>query len=363
MGGRARRSSIAIVGMSCRLPALPIPGPFGGCDRGPTGVGETPSERLSLSTRLFAEADLAQGIRYGAFLEGVDRFDADFFGVSPREAAAMDPQQRLALELAWEALEDAGVAPSAIRGEAGRGSSSAQIASDYASLIAIARCGAIGRHTVTGLHRSIIANRISYALGLGGPSLTVDAAQSSSLVAVHLACESLRRGESRRSRWPVACTSTSTRAEHSARRGSGRFRRTAAASPSTPAQTATSGGRAAASSCSSRSPRRRPHGDRIYCVVRGSAVNNDGGGAASRLPARRPRKLCARPADRRAGVERSEVQYVEPHGTGTPAGDPDRGGRAGRGAGRGSRPPAARCRSARRRPTSATSRARRESPG
>jgi acyl transferase domain-containing protein len=107
----------------------------------------------------------------------------------------MDPQQRLMLELSWEALENAGIVPSSIKGSQ-TGVFVGAIWDDYGTLLTRRGAEAITRHTMTGLHRSIIANRASYKLGLHGPSLAVDTGQSSSLVAVHLACESLRRGES-----------------------------------------------------------------------------------------------------------------------------------------------------------------------
>jgi 3-oxoacyl-(acyl-carrier-protein) synthase len=127
-------------------------------------------------------------------LDEVDRFDAAFFGISPREAAATDPQQRLMLELGREALEEAGILPGALAGS--RTAFAAAIRDDYAALHHRRGEGAADRHSVTGPHRGILANRLSYVIGLTGPSLTVDSAQSSSLGAVHLARESLGSGES-----------------------------------------------------------------------------------------------------------------------------------------------------------------------
>jgi acyl transferase domain-containing protein len=148
-------------------------------------------EMLGLS----APVELVPGLRRGAFLGQVDRFDAAFFGISPREAAVRDPQQRLALELSWEALEDAGIVPDAIAGSQ-TGVYFGAIASDYAELLQGVEVGAVARQAFTGTQRGMIANRISYSFGLGGPSMTVDTGQSSSLVAVHLACQSLLSGES-----------------------------------------------------------------------------------------------------------------------------------------------------------------------
>src|ERR1700754_4406351 len=166
----SHRDAIAVVGIACRFPSAPDPAAFWRllCD-GADAVGEVPPERWPAGTG----AD-----RWGAFLDGVDRFDAAFFGISPREARSMDPQQRLALELGWEALEDAGVVPSALRDSA-TGVFVGVTAGDYAALT-----GAVaGHHAVTGSNRAIIANRLSNFLGLRAPSLVVDTAQSSSLVA------------------------------------------------------------------------------------------------------------------------------------------------------------------------------------
>ncbi|WP_242433296.1 polyketide synthase, partial [Streptomyces sp. Root264] len=112
----------------------------------------------------------------------------------PREATAMDPQQRLVLELAWEALENAGTVPDRLRGSRA-GVFVGAMADDYATLVRQAGVEAVGTFTSTGLARSVIANRVSYLLGLTGPSLTVDSGQSSALVAVHQACQALARGD------------------------------------------------------------------------------------------------------------------------------------------------------------------------
>src|SRR6185437_12466771 len=181
--------AIAIIGLSCRLPAAPEPRSFWRMLRdGVHGITEVPGGRPD------AAVLLAEGIRYGAFLSGVEEFDPEFFGISPREAASMDPQQRLMLELAWEALEHASIPPPTLRGTPS-GVFVGAISDDYAILERRGGGQAITHYTMTGTHRAIIANRISYLLGLTGPSLIVDSAQSSSLVSVQLACESLRRGE------------------------------------------------------------------------------------------------------------------------------------------------------------------------
>ena len=193
----ARREPIAIVGIGCRLP--------GGIrdaqafwhllSRGKDAVGPMPSDRWDTSA-LYDPEQAAEGkmyVREGGFIDRPEEFDAGFFGISPREAIKMDPQHRLLLETSWEALENAGMAPSALVGR--RAGMFVGIGpSDYARLLESAPQGGDG-YAVTGLGASFSAGRLSYVLGLNGPTVAVDTACSSSLVALHLACQSLRQGE------------------------------------------------------------------------------------------------------------------------------------------------------------------------
>ncbi|NBH11995.1 polyketide synthase, partial [Amycolatopsis sp. SID8362] len=171
---------IAIVGLSCRLPSAGDPAGFWALLReGRNAIGAPPAGRAT-----------SPGAPPAAYLDRVADFDPAFFGISPREAAAIDPQQRLMLELAWEAVENAGLVPGPRTGVFLGAASD-----DYATLLDRAGADAVTRHSMAGVRRGLIANRVSYALGLRGPSFTVDSGQSSSLVAVHQAVESLRRGE------------------------------------------------------------------------------------------------------------------------------------------------------------------------
>ncbi len=315
-------SLIAVVGISCRLPHAPDPEAYwqllaGGRD----AISELPAERWELAGGGSDEALREEpGALLGGFIDGVDRFDSELFGISPREAAAMDPQQRLALELAWEALENAGIAPGALA-DASAGVFLGAIAGDYAHLLDRRGEEAVGRHAITGLHRGIIANRVSYALGLRGPSLTVDAAQSASLVAVHLACESLRRGESGVALAGGVHLNLDPR-------GALSLTRVGALSPDGRCFTfdarangfvrGEGGGVVVLKPLSAA----LADGDRVLCVIRGSAVNNDGGGRSLTTPSQAAQEAVIKSAYRRAGVRRSEVQYVELHGTGTRVGDP-----------------------------------------
>ncbi|TDD94229.1 type I polyketide synthase, partial [Actinomadura rubrisoli] len=305
--------AVAVVGLSCRLPQAPDPRAFWELlRRGGSGIGDLPTDRWA--------GPLPGGPAQGGFLDRVDAFDAGFFGIAPREAARMDPQQRLMLELAWECLEDAGIAASALRG--GRtGVFVGAIASDYATLAVRQGPEAATAHTVTGLSRGIIANRVSYTLGLRGPSLTVDAAQSSALVAVQLACESLRDGESDLA---IAGGVNLILAPDSTV-GLTRF---GGLSPDGVAYTfdARANGyvRGEGGGAVVLKPlgRALADGDHVYCVIRGGAVNNDGATGGLTTPSAAAQADVLRRACERAGVEPREVQYVELHGTGTRVGDP-----------------------------------------
>ncbi|MEK7786026.1 MAG: polyketide synthase, partial [Chloroflexota bacterium] len=134
--------------------------------------------------------------KWGGFIDDVDKFDPHFFGISPREAVSMDPQQRLMLEVGWEALEHAGYAPDKLMGTR-TGVFVGICNSDYAQMLMSGDPESIDAYVSTGNAHSVASGRLSYLLGLHGPSLSVDTACSSSLVAVHLAVQSLRNGECR----------------------------------------------------------------------------------------------------------------------------------------------------------------------
>ena len=162
---------------------------------GKDAVTQIPADRWSLDALYAADPDAPGKMttRHGAFLEQVDRFDAEFFGISPREAASMDPQQRLLLEVSWEALENAGHAPGSIAGT--RAGVYLGIANNDYGRALFAHPELIDAYFSTGNAYSVAAGRLSYFLGLHGPSIAVDTACSSSLVALHLACQGLRLGE------------------------------------------------------------------------------------------------------------------------------------------------------------------------
>lgn len=284
-------TAIAVIGLACRFPGAVSPDDFW---------------RL---IRDGAEATALPG--------DVAEFDADFFNVSPREAAAMDPRQRLALELAWEALEDAFVIPESLRGE--RVAVYLGAMNDDYGVLTLAQD--IDHHSFAGVSRAMIANRISYALGLHGPSLTVDSGQSSSLVAVHLACESIRTGESELAlaggvHLNLANETAALETEFGALSASGH---TYAFDARADGYVRSEGGglvllkplRAAVDD-----------GDHIRAVIRGSAVGNAGHSAAAQTVPSVPGEAdVIRRALRTAGLDAGQLQYVEAHGTGTGIGD------------------------------------------
>ncbi|MCG8928080.1 type I polyketide synthase [Lentzea sp. CC55] len=331
------RDEIAVIGLSCRLPRAASPDAFWELlVTGASAVTETPATRWDANA--LYDADLSRpgraNSRWGGYLDEVDRFDAAFFGISPREAADMDPQQRLALELAWEALENAGVVPAALR-EHAVGVFMGAFGSDYATLAQREGIEEIGHHTVTGLSRALIANRISYTLGLRGPSFTVDSAQSSALVAVHLAAQSIRTGE---------CEVALAGGVH------------LNLAPESTVGAAKFGGLSPDGYCHTFDARAngyvRGEGgglvvlkplakaladqDEVLCVIRGSAVNNDGASDGLTTPDATAQAEVLRAAYRAADVDPKQVRYVELHGTGTRVGDPVEASALGRvlGAGR-----------------------------
>lgn len=322
-GGAAGHAAepIAVIGMACRFPGAPDLRAFWTLLR--EGV-DAISERARARWGGITGTDLSPGeaavLQHGGWIEDIDRFDARFFGISPREAAYMDPQQRFMLELSWGALEDAGIPPLGLKGTP-TGVFTGAIWADYETLLR--RAGPAGRnaHTSSGLHRSILANRVSYVLGLQGPSLAIDTACSSGLVAVAMACESLRRGETTLAlagavNLNLLPESTIEVAKFGALSQSGRcFTFDARADGYVR-------GEGAGVVVLKPLSRAEADGDRIYCVIRGGAVNNDGASNGLTAPNPQAQEAVLRRAYTQAGVTPRDVQYVEAHGTGTQLGDP-----------------------------------------
>jgi acyl transferase domain-containing protein/acyl carrier protein len=322
---------IAVVGMACRFPGGAFsPDAFWHLlSEGRDAITAAPASRWRDGANRLPPAihELLLAMR-GGFLESIDRFDAAFFGISPREAAQMDPQQRLMLELSWEALEDAGISPLGLR-DTDTGVWIGAIWNDYAALQHRRGPDAITQHTATGSHYSIIANRVSYQLGLRGPSMVIDTACSSSLVAVHVACQSILAGECELAiaggvNLIAAPDSMIAMSKFGAMARDGRCKTFDARADG---YVRGEGGGLVALKPLSAAIR---DADRIYCLIRGSAVNNDGWSNGLTAPSSEAQEQVIRAALARAGVEPSEVHFVEAHGTGTLLGDPIEAGALGR---------------------------------
>ncbi|MFF3263902.1 SDR family NAD(P)-dependent oxidoreductase [Streptomyces sp. NPDC002932] len=306
---RAGDQPVAIVGVSCRLPGAADPDAFWRLlTDGRSTVGRVPDRR-----------EAAGGSR-GGFIEGVDRFDAAFFGITPREAGVLDPQQRLMLELAWEAFEDARIVAAELSGSA-TGVFVGAMRDDYALLAADLGRTALNHHAMAGLSRGVIANRVSHVMGLRGPSLVIDTGQASSLVAVHTAMESLRRGESTLALAGGVNLNLAAGTDALAQEFGG-------LSPDGRCYTfdhRANGfvrGEGGVALVLRLLPDAVAAGDRVYGVIHGGAVNNDGAAEHLTTPSRDAQSEVLRQAYASAGVAPESVQYVELHGTGTPVGDP-----------------------------------------
>ena len=260
-------------------------------------------------------------MRRASLLESVDGFDPAFFGISPREAQHMDPQQRMLLEVSWEALENAALAPARLAGTP-TGVFVGISGSDYAHFqLRGEEYSRLEPHSGTGFAHSIVSGRLAYVLGLHGPALSVDTACSSSLVAFHLACQSLRAGECRVA---LAAGVNLILAPYGFILASkGRM-----LSPDGRCKTfdASADGYGRGEGCGvvvlKRLADAQADGDRILAVVRGTALNQDGRSGGLTVPSGAAQEAVVRLALADAGLTPDQVSYVEAHGTGTSLGDP-----------------------------------------
>ena len=323
-GGLARTGEpIAVVGMACRFPGG-ADGPDAFWERlcaGFDAVGEVPADRWDAAAYYDPDPDAPgkMSSRWGAFLDGVDRFDAGFFAIGAAEAASMDPQQRLLLEVAWEAIEHAGVPPRALRG-GDVGVFVGLSGSDYGRL-----CGAdparIDMYTGMGSAGNLAAGRLAHAFDLRGPCVVVDTACSSALAAVHLACQSLRSDECGLAL--AGGVNLILAPENSIYMSTTRM---FAADGRCKPFDARADGFVRGEGCGVVALRRLydaiADGDRVHAVILGSAMNQDGRSAGLTAPNPAAQRAVVGAALRRAGVTPDEVGLVETHGTGTALGDP-----------------------------------------
>jgi acyl transferase domain-containing protein len=321
--GRAH-APIAIVGMGCRFP-----GGVRDADsfwellvEGRDAITEVPRWRWDLD-KLYDPDPHARGkvtSRWGGFLDSPEFFDPAFFGIAPVEAFSMDPQQRLLLEASWEALEDAAIAPSTLSGSR-TGVFLGICSSDYTQLALNRPVQEIDPYFAQGGSHAVATGRISYFLGLLGPSLAIDTACSASLVAIHEACQSLRVEETDLALaggvnvlFSPEITMALSRAQMMA--PDGRCKAFSAAAD----------GFVRSEGCGVLALKRLDDavrdGDRVLAVIRGTALNQDGRSSGLTAPNGQSQREVIRAAVADAGIAPEAVSYVEAHGTGTNLGDP-----------------------------------------
>ncbi|MFJ3793110.1 SDR family NAD(P)-dependent oxidoreductase [Kitasatospora sp. NPDC090091] len=317
--------ALAVVGMAGRFPEAPDVESFWRLmvdER--DAIGPVPATRWDATAQLDPEREI-QAV--GGFLDGVDRFDATFFGISPREAEMLDPQQRLMLEAAWLALEDAGTPARALTGSR----TGVFVGAGWHDYEHVGRKSGSGvtQHTAPGYALDMIAARVSYFLGLTGPSLVVETGCSSALVATHLAAQALRAGEVD----GAIVGGVALILDPTASIGLTHF---GGLSPEGRCKAFGAGadgfvrGEGVGALYLKTLARAQADGDRIHGVVAGTAVNNDGGGQSVVSPSPDGQERLLRDAYRRWGIPADRVAYLEAHGTGTALGDPIEAGAAGR---------------------------------
>lgn len=318
-----RADPIAIVGMACRTPG-------GGqtpddlwrlLAAGETTTRDIPADRFDAAP--WHDPDPAAPGKFattrGSFLDQIDQFDPEYFGLPPREVEQMDPQQRLALETAVEAIDDAGASHAGLKGSRS-GVFMACYHSDYARLV-YENVDSLDTRSLTGTLHGVVANRISHFLDLRGPSLTLDTGCSSSLVAIHLACQSLRLGETDFAL--AGGVSVMITPELFVALSKVGFM-----SPDGQCKTfdASADGFGRGEGCGMVALKRLSDavadGDRVLAVIRGSAINQDGRSTVLTAPNGKAQEAMLREALEAAALPPERISFVEAHGTGTSLGDP-----------------------------------------
>ncbi|MCP6757196.1 MAG: acyltransferase domain-containing protein [Fischerella sp. CENA71] len=313
--------AIAIIGIGCRFPGAENPEALWRLLReGSHSISEVPPGRwnINVDNNLDLDKLREKGIYKGAFIQQVDNFDPDFFRISPREAKTMDPQQRFLLEVSWETMENAGIAPNTLSGS-NTGVFIGINSYDY-SWIQLQNLSSSNVYSSTGNSHCIAANRLSYTYNFRGPSVALDAACSSSLVAVHLACQSLRLGECNAAlaggvsmmlspEWSILLSQSGILSAE------GRCK----------TFDANADGYVRGEGCGlvllKRYSDALRDNDNILALIRGSAVNQDGLSNGLTAPNGPAQQEVIRQALKNAQVSPTQISYVETQGTGTSLGD------------------------------------------
>ncbi len=308
-------NKIAIIGLSCCFPGAAGPEEFGNLLlQGSDAIRRVPGNRWQIS-----DGDDTRGLEWGGFIDSIFDFDPGFFRISPREAREMDPQQRLLLRLAWQVFERAAIAPDKLSGSQ-TGVFVGISTTDFANLRSAEKIP-VNQYVGTGNAHCAAANRLSYILGLRGPSLAVDTACSSSLVAIHLACRSIRSGESDMALAGGVNVMLSPEpnrifAAANLMAANGRCKTFSDEAD----------GYVRSEGCGllllKRLDTALADNDTILGVIAGSAINQDGPSNGFTAPSREAQSSVIVDALTDAGTTPEEIDLVEAHGTGTPLGDP-----------------------------------------
>lgn len=324
-GQKPQAEPIAIVGMSCRFAgAASLADYWRVISQGIGAVSEVPPDRWDLD-ELYDPTATQSGkmfTKWGGFVDNIDQFDPQFFGIAPREASRMDPQQRLLLEVAWEAMENAGIPADHLAGSKTAvyvgigGADYSKVPSQFADYY-----HHIDAHVGTGNALSIAANRISYIFDFHGPSVAVDTACSSASLAIHFAIESLRRRE---------CTAALAGGVNAiiTPETTIAFSKARMLSPEGKCRPFDAGanGYVRGEGCGlvllKRLTDAERDGDQVLAIIRATSVNQDGRTSGISAPNGQSQQDCIRAAHTQAGVTADDISYIEAHGTGTPLGDP-----------------------------------------
>ena len=325
MNNEVSREPIAIIGMGCRYPGgVRTPDEFWHLlSSGKDILRDIPTDRWDVEAHFDPEVTVPgkMYVRQGYYLDNIDQFDPQFFGLSPREAESLDPQQRLVMEVSWETLENACIAPSSLKGGK-TGVFVGQYWDDYSSQrIYSADNREIDRYAQLSALRGLTAGRICHILDSHGPAIQLDTACSSSSLAVHMACLSLRIGESDLAL--AGGVSLVLAPEHLIG-----ICQMNALSPDGRCKTfdASADGFGQGEGCGmivlKRLSDAKADGDNVLAVVQGSAVNHDGQARTVTTPSGPAQRAMLRDALANANLEAHQIDFVETHGTGTPLGDP-----------------------------------------